>query len=553
MFQEFSNFDYISRILAGTVITTVAISSHPAIVAAKSPAEVAHTAEITTVGIDNSLGDPGGTGVIIAKKENNYTVLTVNHVVRSTDAHYAIRTYQQKVYPVTKVERLQTTNDAPDLALVTFTTSDEYVAAPLGNSDRAAIGVDIYVCGYPLPSLGNSSERIFQFTKGIVASRLQSRPRGYTLRYDAITRKGMSGGPVFDILGRVVGIHGEADIDDSVAGDSGQTVAIKTGINSGIPINVFLTMKSKTEANIGVVDNTPTGEDPMARISNPQTAGDFAFRGIVRQQEGNGRAALEDFDRAIALDPNDILTYYKRGIARFNQGNHQGANEDFTKVISLVPDYIPAYFNRGLTRQIIKDYEGMRSDFDRVISLEPNLVEAYNNRAAARSALGDRAGALEDLTKVIALRPNVAVAYNNRARLRNREGDKQGAIADFNEVIRLEPENGVGYYNRGLIRHEIGDRQGAIADLQKAIELFQKKGETSNYQKAQEHLIRIMAAPDPASNIQPGASGNSQTPTSNPESTPQTDGSGNSKRFALPNYFLEKLNVFRRVLLFIWH
>lgn len=501
---SFSSFDFISSLFTGTATVAMVVTIQSTVLAAKSSQEVARIAQTTTVEINNSMGEAGGTGVIIAKQGNSYTVLTANHVVRTIAAQYTVRTYQQKDYQVTNVQRFQTNNDGPDLAIVTFNTSDEYVAATLGNSDRASIGVDIYVCGYPLPSLGTGKEREFLFTKGVVAGRPQSRPRGYTLRYDAITRRGMSGGPVFDILGRVVGIHGEADIDDSVAGDSGQTVAIKTGINAGIPINIFLGMKSKTEATVAV-DNTPTEQDTAARLSNPQTASDYSARGMVRQREGNSQAALEDFNKAIALDNKDALTYYKRGIVRFNQRDYQGANDDFTQVINLSGDYVPAYFNRGLTRQILKDDQGMLGDFDKVVSLEPNDAEAYNNRAAARSALGDRDGAIADLTQVIRMRPNLVIPYNNRARLRNRQGDKQGAIADFNEIIRIEPDSGAAYYNRGVIRYQMGDKPGAIADLQKAVELFQKKGETDYYQKAQERLVRMQAAGDspPATNEEP--------------------------------------------------
>lgn len=43
----------------------------------------------------------------------------------------------------------------------------------------------------------------------------------------------MSGGPVLSSFGRLVGIHGRGDQLESGSGD-------KTGLNLGIPINVFL-------------------------------------------------------------------------------------------------------------------------------------------------------------------------------------------------------------------------------------------------------------------------------------------------------------------------
>jgi serine protease Do len=46
----------------------------------------------------------------------------------------------------------------------------------------------------------------------------------------------MSGGPIFNSSGKLVGIHGRA---------SGTQISGKTGINLGIPINLFLNQASQ--------------------------------------------------------------------------------------------------------------------------------------------------------------------------------------------------------------------------------------------------------------------------------------------------------------------
>ncbi|XZO02157.1 MAG: trypsin-like peptidase domain-containing protein [Microcoleus sp.] len=65
------------------------------------------------------------------------------------------------------------------------------------------------------------------------------------MRYNAVTKGGMSGGPVFDAEGRVVGIHGEGDLDFDDVTDTDRTVITgkvdtKTGFNAAIPINTFI-------------------------------------------------------------------------------------------------------------------------------------------------------------------------------------------------------------------------------------------------------------------------------------------------------------------------
>lgn len=227
----------LTGILAGTATIAAIVITQPAM--AKTAREVAQIAIPTTVRIDNALGnDYGGSGVIIARRGKTYTVLTANHVVSNNSTEYSIYTSRKKSHPVQSVISLQRSESDPDLAIVIFESSDEYPVAPISDSDEATIGSGVYISGYP-QSIENNGEREYEFTAGQVTSRPERRANGYTLRYDAVTRRGMSGGPVFDVSGRVVGIHGQGDRVGVVQEASGGTEDIKTGWNAAVPINLF--------------------------------------------------------------------------------------------------------------------------------------------------------------------------------------------------------------------------------------------------------------------------------------------------------------------------
>ena len=483
MGRHFSNYDYLIGILAGTATIIATAIAQPAI-AAKTAQEVAQIAQDTTVQINNLAGDPGGTGAIIAKQGNTYTVLTANHVVMRADAPYTIRTANDKEYPVSKVQRLQSSQDGPDLALVTFNSSDNYPVATLGDSDQASIGADIYVCGYPLPSLGAGKEREFLFTKGIVSSRPKNRPKGYTLRYDAITRVGMSGGPVFDILGRLVGVHGQADIDDSVGGDSGQTVAIKTGINAGIPINIFVAMKPQTGINVAI-DNATTSDNPTARLSNPQTAKDYYARGISRFDEDDFQGAVENYNQALRLAPNFSDAYSRRGAAKLrligdsdlqlslskNRGALLEAVQDLNQALRLNPNDSFAYNYRGYAHYFLKENQKAMEDATQALRIDPSDPEVYNLRGLLRDDLDDYEGAIKDYTQAIALNPNDFWAYGNRSLTYLNKGDNQKAIEDANQAVKIKPNHTAVYLIRGVIRFKQGNEQEAIADINQSLKI----------------------------------------------------------------------------------
>ena len=251
-------FDALTIILTGAVtVAAVVGQQYPA--CAKTAQEIAQLAILTTVEVNNTLGfSASGSGVIIAKQGNIYTVLTTNHVVASLAQEYSIRTHLEKNYRALRIQRLPKNDRDIDLALVQFQSREQYPVAPMGESERAVVGSSIYVAGYPLP-IAFGSERKLEFTGGIVSSRLDRRSSGYGLRYQAVTRRGMSGGPVFDADGRVVGIHGQGDTVGTVKSQwNGQIEEIKTGLNSAIPIDAFTALLSQTK---------PSGFDILSNIS----------------------------------------------------------------------------------------------------------------------------------------------------------------------------------------------------------------------------------------------------------------------------------------------
>ncbi|MBW4667838.1 MAG: serine protease [Cyanomargarita calcarea GSE-NOS-MK-12-04C] len=263
-------------LIAGTAIVASIVITQP--VLAKSAKEVAKIAIPTTVQINNTLS-PGdsGSGVIIAKQGNTYTVLTANHVVKNSNSEYVIRTAKGKDHAVTGVQNLAGNKGSLDLAIVKFESNEEYFIAPVTNSDEASIGSGIYISGYPIPA-GNAKEREYAFTNGQVINIRPGNAEGYTMRYDAVTRRGMSGGPVFDVSGRVVGIHGQGDTVGTVKTESGQgTEEVKTGLNSAIPINTFMAMASQAgvdKSNLKVDNNAPANQDAQ-KVSQKEVNGWF--------------------------------------------------------------------------------------------------------------------------------------------------------------------------------------------------------------------------------------------------------------------------------------
>jgi S1-C subfamily serine protease len=427
-------------------------------VLAKSATEVNDIAQAIAVKIATTSGN--GSGILLQKQGDVYTILTAAHVVKNERASYTITTPDGRTYqPIANsIRRYQ--GDV-DLAVLKFRSSATYKLAELGDSNVLKGGMNLYVAGFPAPTQV-ITESVFVFREGkVTANSKRAFKDGYGLLYSNDTLPGMSGGPVLNEAGQVVGIHGR--------GDREQESRAKTGFNAGIPIARFADIAS----GLGIETGTS-----IARTVQSQTltADDYFLSAYQKNEQGNYQGALTDYNQAISLNPTYVFAYNNRGVLKAEKLNDtQGALTDYNQAISLNPNYALAYIGRGLLKhEKLNNPQGALADYDRAIILNPNYALAYIGRGLLKhEKLNNPQGALADYDRAIALNPNLAEAYNNRGSLKDEKlNNPQGALADYDRAIALNPNYADAYYNRGSLKHEkLNNPQGALADYNRAIAL----------------------------------------------------------------------------------
>jgi len=210
-------------------------------------------------------------------------------------------------------------------------------------------------------------------------------------------------------------------------------------------------------------------KDIKRLLSAGVVMGLIIFSCMTREHCGVWNNSLSLWNDVIGKFPCAVA-YTHRGLAYSAAGEYDRAVQDYTRAIMLDPNYAPAYNDLGVAHKDKGDYDRAIEDYTRAISLYPRYARAYGNRGIAYKNKGDIGRAIEDYTQAIALSPRFAAAYNNRGVAYNGRGDHGRAIDDLTQAIMLNPGYAMAYYNRGLAYKAKGDNGRAQADFSKACE-----------------------------------------------------------------------------------
>lgn len=91
-------------------------------------------------------------------------------------------------------------------------------------------------------------------------------------------------------------------------------------------------------------------------------------RGTLHARLGNFFQALDDYNRAIKLKPDESLLY-NRGIIFYQQNQLEKAGEDFRQALAMNPKHIPSLINMGLILYELEQIQAAIQCFEQAVSL----------------------------------------------------------------------------------------------------------------------------------------------------------------------------------------
>jgi len=173
--------------------------------------------------------------------------------------------------------------------------------------------------------------------------------------------------------------------------------------------------------------------------SYPDDAAGLSNRGNIRLVLGDIEGSIEDQNKAINLNSNEIDPYINRGIAEEALGMWSQAREDYMFVISKDSKNFSALYNLANVEGSTSHWEKARDLFSKAALFNPGFAMARSSTALADLQLGNIDESEKELKKLIRRFPTFADARAALTALNWSKGESGKAESNWLAVTELDP------------------------------------------------------------------------------------------------------------------
>jgi tetratricopeptide (TPR) repeat protein len=113
-------------------------------------------------------------------------------------------------------------------------------------------------------------------------------------------------------------------------------------------------------------------------------------RALREAQAGTDKDALEDFNAALDLDPNQAEAWHRKALVQYHMGDVTGAIRDLEHALTLEPRDFAALQSLSQIAEARGNWKGAYSAWQKVMQLDPKTPGGQDRlRTLRRHALGE--------------------------------------------------------------------------------------------------------------------------------------------------------------------
>lgn len=214
----------------------------------------------------------------------------------------------------------------------------------------------------------------------------------------------------------------------------------------------------------------PLGADSIAQIREQfLDAYSFLRAGMAKERTGNYPGAVTDYERGLAVEPENVELLNAKGFALFQNGESERAVYALEAALEADPKHAKAHNNMALASIDLGELEMAEAHYRESLALEPQPA-IYNDLGFVLERQGLVDEAMEAYQQSLELDPDSSAAHYNLGASLARDGQYAEAETHLRVALATNPDSKT-LTGLGIVLWQINQSPEAITHLRSAIEI----------------------------------------------------------------------------------
>lgn len=207
---------------------------------------------------------------------------------------------------------------------------------------------------------------------------------------------------------------------------------------------------------------------------SPGTDAAWTNKGVILAKLGRETEAVKCYKKSVEINPRSADAWYNLGKSYYNGAKLEEALASFERALEIDPLFYSAWLNKGVTLRKLNRPKEAVSCYDRALAINPQAALAWYNKGFALRQIGRTSDELQCYDRSLAIDPdNVDVWLNRGAALRKLNRLIEASVC-YDHVLDAHPRHAPAWYNKGIVLRIMGQKDEARSAFQKAAVLDPK-------------------------------------------------------------------------------
>jgi tetratricopeptide (TPR) repeat protein len=177
-------------------------------------------------------------------------------------------------------------------------------------------------------------------------------------------------------------------------------------------------------------------------IFSQNSVDDYIKSGIIHHDNGNYKAAITSYKKALKLDPKSTLIHYEISFSYFSKGDYKEAIRYSDFVLKQKEKHmLQAYITKGSALDMLGKTKKSIKLFEKALKQKEKHFLLYYNLALNYYKINNLEKAEENLIKGIEANPNHASSHLLLANIHNRKNNRVQTLLATHYFLFLEPNS----------------------------------------------------------------------------------------------------------------